>query len=251
VNASSEFLRLDRASAEPLHAQLRQAILDAIEGGRWRPGDRLPSETELCRRFDISRTTVRQALTMLELDGALRREQGRGTFVAEPAPGTGFLQSAAGFQEDAEHAGHAVSSRVLKCAVERMPPWAAAGLEVEPDTHGVTVERVRSIDGQVVMYADTWLILDVAAGVLAADLTTASLYHVLREQHDVAAVGGRRSVEAVVAEPRVAQLLEVAEGSPLLYVQAVSCDAAGRPFECYRAWHRSDRSRLEIRVVAE
>jgi GntR family transcriptional regulator len=96
VNASSDFLRLDRDSAEPLHAQLRQAVLDAIEGGRWRPGDRLPSETDLCRRFDISRTTVRQALSMLELEGALRREQGRGTFVAEPRPASGFLQSAAG-----------------------------------------------------------------------------------------------------------------------------------------------------------
>jgi GntR family transcriptional regulator len=248
VNASSEFLRLDRGSGEPLHAQLRQTILEAIEDGRWRPGDRLPSETELCRRFDISRTTVRQALTMLELEGALRREQGRGTFVAEPAPSTGFLQSSAGFQEDAERAGHLVTSRVLNVGVERMPSWAAAGLEREPGTHGVSVERVRAIDGQVVMYADTWILLDFAEGVLAADLTSESLYHALRERHGVAVHDGRRSVQAVVAEPRVAQLLEVAEGSPLLYVEAVSSDRDGRPFECYRAWHRTDRSRLEIRI---
>jgi GntR family transcriptional regulator len=102
-----------------------------------------------------------------------------------------------------------------------------------------------------VMYAETWLILDVAEGILGADLATASLYHVLRERHGVQALGGRRSVEAVVAEPRVAQLLEVPEGSPLLYVEAVSRDQADRAFECYRAWHRSDRSRLEIRVVPE
>lgn len=242
---------IDRGASEPLHAQLRQTILDAIAEGRWRPGDRLPSETELCRRFDISRTTVRQALTMLELEGALRREQGRGTFVAEPAPSSGFLQSSAGFQEDAERAGHVVTSHVISVGVERMPSWAAAGLDREPGTHGVAVERVRSIDGQVVMYAETWLILDVAEGILGADLATASLYHVLRERHAVQALGGRRSVEAVVAEPRVAQLLEVPEGSPLLYVEAVSRDQADRAFECYRAWHRSDRSRLEIRVVPE
>jgi GntR family transcriptional regulator len=248
VNASSDFLRLDRAAGEPLHAQLRQTILEAIEAGRWRPGDRLPSESDLCRRFDISRTTVRQALTMLELEGALRREQGRGTFVAEPAPASGFLQSSAGFQEDAERAGHVVTSRVLRVGVERMPSWAAAGLDREPGTHGVAVERVRAIAGQAVMYADTWIVLDFAEGVLAADLRRESLYHVLRERHGVVAHGGRRSVEAVVAEPRVAQLLEVPEGSPLLYVQAVSSDRDDRPFECYRAWHRTDRSRLEIRV---
>ena len=248
MNASSDFLRLDRGSAAPLHAQLREAILEAIEGGRWRPGDRLPSETDLCRRFDISRTTVRQALTMLELEGALRREQGRGTFVAEPAPTSGFLQSSAGFQEDAERDGHVVTSHVLNVGVERMPSWAAAGLDREPDTHGVSVERVRSIDGQVVMYADTWILLDFAEGVLAADLSRESLYHVLRERHGVVVHEGRRSVEAVMAEPRVAQLLDVPQGSPLLYVEAVTSDRDGRPFECYRAWHRTDRSRLEIRV---
>jgi GntR family transcriptional regulator len=249
VTLQSGFLKLDRGSDAPLHAQLREAILDAIEGGRLRPGDRLPSETELCERFGISRTTVRQALTMLELEGALRREQGRGTFVAELGPASGFLQSSAGFHEDAERAGHVVTSRVLSRVVERMPAWAAAGLECEPGTHGVALERVRSIDAQVVMYAQTWLVLDLAAGVLAADMETASLYRVLREHHGVSAHDGRRTVEAVVAEPRVAALLEVAEGSPLLHVKAVTRDREGRPFECYRAWHRSDRSRLEIRVV--
>jgi GntR family transcriptional regulator len=239
---------IDRASSEPLHAQLRQTILDAIADGRWRPGDRLPSETELCRQFDISRTTVRQALTMLELEGALRREQGRGTFVAEPAPTTGFLQSSAGFQEDAERGGHVVTSQVLNVGVERMPSWAAAGLDREPDTHGVSIERVRSLDGQVVMYADTWILLDFAEGVLAADLSRESLYHVLHERHGVVVHEGRRSVQAVVAEPRVAQLLEVPEGSPVLHVEAITSDRDGRPFECYRAWHRTDRSRLEIRV---
>ena len=248
MDVAGEFLHLDRGSGEPLHAQLRHAIVDAIETGRWRPGERLPSETELCRRLVISRTTVRQALTMLELEGALRREQGRGTFVAEPAPSSGFLQSSAGFQEDAERAGHVVTSRVLNVGVERMPSWAAAGLDREPGTHGVSVERVRSIDGQVVMYADTWILLDFAEGILAADLSRESLYHVLRERHGVVAHKGRRCVEAVVAEPRVAQLLEVPEGSPLLSVEAVSSDRDDRPFECYRAWHRTDRSRLEIRV---
>jgi GntR family transcriptional regulator len=250
VTLQAGSVKLDRASDAPLHAQLREAILDAIDSGRLQPGDRLPSETDLCRRFGISRTTVRQALTMLELEGALRREQGRGTFVADRAPASGFLQSSAGFHEDAERAGHVVTSRVLSRVVDRMPPWAAAGLEVEPGTHGVALERLRSIDGQVVMYAQTWLVLELAAGVLAADMETVSLYRVLREHHGVSAHEGRRTVDAVVAEPRVAALLEVPEGSPLLHVEAVTRDRVGRPFECYRAWHRTDRSRLEIRVVA-
>jgi GntR family transcriptional regulator len=248
-STSTDALTLERAPGAPLYAQLKSAILDAIESGRWSAGDRLPSEAELCDALGVSRTTVRQALAELEADGLLRREQGRGTFVAEPAAGSGFLQSAVGFQEEAARAGHVVTSRVLKRTVEPLPAGAADALGLAPGTHGVVLERVRSVDGEVVMYVQNHLLLELAEGVLEADLTQASLYATLREAHGVRVAGGRRTVEAVLADERRAELLEVRPGAPLLQVQSVSWDADGRPFECYVAWHRSDRARLEIQVV--
>ena len=56
-------------------------------------------------------------------------------------------------------------------------------------------------------------------------------------------------MEAVTASDRLAELLAVEPGFPLLFVESVSWNADGRPFECYRAWHRSDRSRIEVRVT--
>ncbi|HEY8582623.1 MAG TPA: GntR family transcriptional regulator, partial [Capillimicrobium sp.] len=109
---------MERETGRPLYAQLKRTLTDLIAAGTLSPGDRLPSESELCERYGVSRTTVRQALAELESDGALRREQGRGTFVAEPAPNSGFLQSTSGFFEEAVAAGRTVATRVLKRSVE-------------------------------------------------------------------------------------------------------------------------------------
>ena len=74
---------IDRSADEPLHAQLKGLIRRAIREGRLRPGDRLPTELELCRHFGLSRTPVRQALLELAQEGLLVRVPGRGTFVAD------------------------------------------------------------------------------------------------------------------------------------------------------------------------
>ncbi|HET8823442.1 MAG TPA: GntR family transcriptional regulator [Thermoleophilaceae bacterium] len=75
---------LDRSSFVPLYYQLQELLKEQIESGGWKPGDRLPSEPQLARRYGVSRVVVRQALAILEDDGQIVRVQGRGTFVAEP-----------------------------------------------------------------------------------------------------------------------------------------------------------------------
>jgi GntR family transcriptional regulator len=75
---------LDRSSFIPLYYQLQELVKEQIESGAWRPGDRLPSESQLASRYGVSRVVVRQALAILQDDGQILRAQGRGTFVADP-----------------------------------------------------------------------------------------------------------------------------------------------------------------------
>jgi GntR family transcriptional regulator len=76
--------RLDRTSFVPLYYQLQEVLKEQIESGVWAPGEALPSEPELARRFGISRVVVRQALAILQDDRQIDRVKGRGTFVAQP-----------------------------------------------------------------------------------------------------------------------------------------------------------------------
>lgn len=75
---------LDRRSFVPLYYQLQEVLKEKIESDCWKPGDSLPSEPELARRFGVSRVVVRQALAILEDDRQIVRIRGRGTFVAQP-----------------------------------------------------------------------------------------------------------------------------------------------------------------------
>ena len=242
---------IDRRSPIPFYFQLTKLLTAEIESGRLAVGERLPSEPAICEQFGVSRTTVRQALSELESEGLIRREKGRGTFVAERRSDSWLLQSAHGFYEEAERAGHDVRSRVLRRLVEPLPLWASEALRLPSESHGVTVERLRWMDDRLVMYVVSHFPADVAETLLEADLEARSLYRVLEQQHALTVAGGRRVVEAATAEQDLAKLLEVEPGAPLLYVEAVSWDDRGRPFECYRAWHRADRTKIEVQVAHE
>lgn len=243
--------RIDRRSPVPFYFQLRQLIRDEIGAGRWEPGERIPSENELCRHFGVSRTTVRQALAELESEGLLHKEKGRGSFVAEPRSSSWFLQSSHGFHDEATRAGRTVTSRVLRRELEELPAWASQALELPVGSTGVTLERVRSVDGELVMYVVSHLVEELAEIVLETELEHGSLYGALLAQRGVEVSGGRRVVEATTARDELAEVLEIEPGAPVLMVQAVSWDADLRPFECYRAWHRSDRTTIEVQVVGQ
>lgn len=241
--------RIDRSSPIPFYFQLKKVLAEEIAAGRWAVGERLPSEPAICRHFDVSRTTVRQALAELESEGMIRREKGRGTFVAQPRGSAWLLQSSHGFFEEAVKAGRTVTSRVLRRAEGPLPTWACDALNLPADSEGVTLERLRWLDDRLVMYVINHLPARLAETVLSADLENGSLYRTLEEREGLTVFGGRRLVEAVTALEDLASLLEVEPGSPLLFVESVSWDRDLRPFECYRAWHRRDRTKVEVQVV--
>jgi GntR family transcriptional repressor for pyruvate dehydrogenase complex len=70
-----------------LYEHIARALEQAIEVGRYKPGNRLPSERELSEEFGVSRPVVREAIIVLELQGLVRRRQGAGVYVAAKAPG--------------------------------------------------------------------------------------------------------------------------------------------------------------------
>ena len=79
---------IDRESPVPFYFQLSELLEQEIVAGRYEPGVRLPSEPEISRRYGLSRTTIRQALSRLEQEGLIHRRKGQGTFVRGGSPRT-------------------------------------------------------------------------------------------------------------------------------------------------------------------
>ena len=160
-----------------------------------------------------------------------------------------MLQSSGGFfQEEVERGGRLVTSVVLRSDTSgELPPWAAAALE---RAEGATLERIRSIDGLVAMYNVNHLPRAIAELVLPLDDPNQSLYQRLKDVVGIEAAGGRRVVEAVRAEERLARVLELPMGSPVLFIESVTWDRDLRPFDCYQSWLRTDRMRIDVQVAS-
>lgn len=241
---------IDRASPVPFYFQLARTLRDEILSGRWKTEDRLPSETDLSSAFELSRATVRQALSLLESEGLIVKRRGRGAFVADPQARSWLLQSSEGFfQDEVERRGLNVNSRILRAERCTLPNWAAEALDQTEGREGVALERLRWVDDKLALYVENWLPESLAQTVLALT-DNDSLYEQLERSNGLRVGGGRRVVEAVPAKERLAGILEVPVGTPLMFIESISWDEDMRPFDCYQAWLRTDRIRIEIQVSA-
>lgn len=235
----------------PFYFQLMRLLEAEITSEHWLPGQRLPSEPTLSEHFDVSRSTVRQALLALENERLIVREKGRGTFVAEARPRSWLLQSSEGFfHDETDRLGRAVTSRILRAEVEPLPSFACEALSLPHGSLGATLERVRSVDGQIVMYVVNHLREGLAPTVLALE-PHESLYDLLAERDGVVVREATRTVEAVRAGRKLASLLETSPSAPLTYIESVSWGGDGVAFDCYRTWLRTDRLRIEIAVMSD
>lgn len=247
--SSNPRLSVDRSSPVPLHVQLKQALKDHIQGGKWKDGDLVPGEPELCRTFGVSRTTVRQALTELAREGLVVRERGRGTFVAPPKLTGSAVQRLSGFYEDMIALGYPPVSQVLKQQVAAAGDQVAVRLELKPGAQVIEIERLRFAGEEPVVLTTTYLPYKQCPGLTEADLTRRSLYKFLEAECGLTLARGWRTIEAVAADARQARLLRTRKGAPLILLQSVSYLEDGRPIEYYFAYHRGDRSRFEVELL--
>jgi GntR family transcriptional regulator len=236
-----------------MHAQVpKYATIKALLEVRWErsmlPGDRLPSEAELCADFDVSRATVQQALRILERDGVIRRDQGRGTFYVGPArrteqEPTRLLETLIQEPEDS-------GARVLSHQVARPPARVAQLLGLPRDEPVVMIERLCLLEGVPLVFSESFLPAPLGRKLLAdpKQLARMSLAAVLSDGHGVSIMAVRQSITARLSDPRYAPALGIDVGMPVLEGERVYLDAADRPVFCTISTYRSDRHAFVMHV---
>jgi GntR family transcriptional regulator len=201
------------------------------------PGDRLPSEAELCRRFGVSRMTARHAVQTLELEHLLHRTRGKGTFVS-PRPVPRLLGSPLSFSESMERRGAVATSTVLESHQGTPTDDDIKALEIAADDRVGILERIRYADG-IPMAMERAVLAPSCAGVLD-ELGNGSL-------HQAFEVSGRipsratAQVEARPASARERELLELDAGGVVLCERRVIYDQEGVPLEHTETRYAADR----------
>jgi GntR family transcriptional regulator len=238
--------KLVRGFGTTVHAQIEDWLAGAIAAGQLAPGDRLPPEHDLAAWLEVSRMTLRHALSELARRGLVTRTVGRhgGTFVAEPKLEQD-VTTLAGFSEQLRRHGMVAGARVLAAAPAAAGPAAAAALELAEGDEVYEVRRLRLADGRPMVLEHSQFAARLFPGLLDCRLD-GSLYELLGERFGQRPHRAKESFEPVIAGVREAEALEVDEGAPLMLVERIAYSQAGRPLEFARDLLRGDRTRVVI-----
>jgi GntR family transcriptional regulator len=235
---------IDKETPIPYHYQLRELLRGEIVSGRWAVGEKLPSERELCEAFGLSRTTVREAIDALVGEGLLRREKGRGTFVAEPKITESLLRSP--FTDSMAEQGIPIQTEVLRME-EITPPYVIAQqLRLTSDDLVININRLRSVFNEPFLLSTSYVPQKLCPSLINEDLNHNSLYNLLQNKYGLIIARAERYIEAVAANEMEAELLHVEPGTPLMLIESTVYMEDGTPLEYFKSRRRGDRTRLLV-----
>jgi GntR family transcriptional regulator len=224
-------------------SRLREDLLEALLDGTYPSGSKLPNEDVIAENAGVSRATVREAVGNLVEAGYLARRHGSGTYVARTLPRRHALDMSVSYMELIREAGMEPGLNLLDYAVQSATEADALALEVEEGEPLMEVERIRTADGRPVVYSIDRLPLRFVPD-SDRDLKV-SLYEVLaRAGHPVA--GASAKLTPVVAEDRLAALLQVDSGTPLLHIEQVDFDEDRHPVMLSSEWHVADAFEMHV-----
>jgi GntR family transcriptional regulator len=238
----------ERAPADPTEIQPRlpryrsiaAELSRRIDAQEFVPGSLLPSEADLAAEFSVTRMTVRQALAGLAAQGVIERRHGHGTVVA-PFRLQRQVQRPIGLAEELLSRGLMPGSKVLQFDEIRPTSEARSRLWIGPRGTVFRLRRLRYADGVLIGLQESLVPAKHAPGLDDIDFNNQSLSKVLRERHGLSAAYAELSIEAVAAEPTVANALEIEPGTPVLRSTRISFLDDGRPLERTTGWFLGNR----------
>ncbi len=242
-------LSMDREkTSPPLYVQIADDLLDRIESGEIRPGDRLPTERKLSEQLNVNRLTVRRAFKLLETQGLLERRQGSGTYLADRKieRQASVLIS---FTKGMQRRGYLPGARVILFERKPVEPSLAGVLNLSGSAMVYHIHRLRTINQEPVLLERLSIPVLRFPDFEGHDLSTHSLYEVMRKEYGVTVDHARQSLEPAVALTYEAGLLGVPVGAPLMLELRVAFDQEGTPVEFGEDLYRGDRFQFVTEIA--
>jgi len=220
----------------PLYQQIKLLITQGLVSGEWRPGEVIPSETDLATRYSVSQGTVRKAISDLAKENLLVRHQGKGTFVAshnEAQRKFHFLRIAADKGDHVYPEGELIS-----CYRGKADKSTAKLLEIKPGSGILVIHRYMRMAGNPVMLEEIHLPSSVFKGLSAARINQyhCHLYSMFESAYQIRILQVAEQIKAVLADAGTAKMMGVAAGSPLLAIERVSYTYGDKPVEWRRIY---------------
>ncbi|MHB8599884.1 MAG: GntR family transcriptional regulator [Ktedonobacteraceae bacterium] len=239
---------LERSNPLPLYYQLKEELKKQIRAGHLAPHTAIPSEPELVSSYQVSRATVRQALTELVHEGLLYRQHGKGTFVCEPrVQQTQSRTTLISLSDELRQRGKQPGGLLIKSELVRGSEFIRQQLRLIDAEQAVRFERLRTADGTPIAYEIDYLpypranniyerAQEIAAGSLYALMSAEGLNPYIAEQF---LKGDRASLYE-------AELLRIAADEPGIRFVATTFDQTGSPVACTESFFPGSRYEFQV-----
>lgn len=235
----------ERTPHVPKYWALKRELLEMTEA--LAPGSPMPAERTLALEYDTSRTTVRQALQDLALEGRLQRFHGKGTFVAKPK--VAQVLRLTSYTEDMQAQNLVPTSRLLDLATVNADSIVADRLRVPVGAKVLRIERLRMADGEPMAIERTSLSAKRFPGLRRHFTRHGSLYAALAAEYGVHLAEAEETIETGLPSPEEAAVMDVDVRMPLLLLSRHSFSADGEPVEWASSLYRGDRYKFVARLT--
>lgn len=234
----------------PIYYQIKQTIKNWIINKEFSPGEKIPSENELAEKFNVNRLTIRQAIAQLTQEGFLESRRGEGTFVTENENLiNSFNLETMGFMDDLFY--QQISKIKIKSVVMNRvvpPKLIKEKLELNSDEKEVVqIKRVRILKEKLFTYTINYLPLAIGARMTEKDLYERPLLQILEQDMGIRFTEAVQKIEASFADKEVAEKLEIASGSPILFVERIIYTQKHNPVEIFQSSYRGDLYNFTVR----
>ena len=233
---------INRPTHTTLTDQTVLAIQEAIRLGKFPAGSQLPPEMELLQMMGISRTTLREALRILEEQRLIRKRRGLGTFVMERAIVKDMSQNF-GITEMISQAGYTPGTRDFKIFSDKASKSLAGKLSIPEKSIIVMIERVRTANDTPIVWTRDIMPQEYLGGWMptGANLKGVSLYECLERYANIRIVDGVASFNPVQASREIAEKLSIKRNALLLLIEQVDHDQEQRPVLYSAEYHLTDK----------
>ncbi|HHU65439.1 GntR family transcriptional regulator [Streptococcus sp.] len=222
----------------PAYIRIHDAVKKQIDDGFWEIGQRLPSERDLADDYEVSRMTLRQAITLLVEEGILERRVGSGTYVASHRVQE-KMRGTTSFTEIVRSQGKTPSSQVVSYQRKPANETEIQQLQLKPSDYVVRMERVRYADNVPLVFEVASIPEKLIREFKREDITEHFFQTLTDNGYEIGK--SQQTIYAKNASERVANYLKVPKNHAVLALTQVSYFTDGRPFEYVHSQYVGDR----------
>jgi len=214
-------MELDRKNKIPYYYQIYCDLSSFIKNGKTKGGDKLPSEKELCQKYNVSRTTIRQALRELEFNGLINRERGKGTFIGKTIESR-FLQSFSSIVDELHNKGVTTKTKIINNSVIFPTNRIADNLGISTRKKVIFIKRLVCVEGNPLYLTNAYYPHDVFKKIDSKLVRDKSFTRIIKEDFGIEVLFVKRILEPNVPNKELINLLNINEDNKVtLYIQTI------------------------------